>query len=109
MHPYALLGIAIATEVAGTTALKFSDGMTKLGPSVVVVIGYGFSFWLLALTLKSMPIGLVYAVWSGLGVAAIAIVGVYWFDEPLNLAGIAGLALIILGVVVLQLSGSGAH
>lgn len=109
MHPYALLGIAIVTEVAGTSALKLSDGMTKLLPSMVVVIGYGLSFWLLALALKTMPIGFVYAVWCGLGVAAIAVVGVFWFEEPLNLTGMAGLGLIIAGVAVLQLSGSGAH
>lgn len=109
MHPYALLGIAISTEVAGTVALKLSDGMSKLVPSAVVVIGYGLSFWLLALALKSLPVGFVYAVWSGIGIAAIAVIGLYWFDEPLGLGGIIGLGLIIAGIAVLQVSGAGAH
>lgn len=107
MHPYALLGIAIATEVVGTSALKLSDGMSKFWPSLAVVIGYGLSFWLLALVLKTMPVGFVYAVWSGLGLAAVALVGIFFFGETLNLAGIAGLGLIVAGVVVLQLSGFG--
>lgn len=109
MHPYALLSLAIVSEVVGTASLKMSDGMTKLAPSALVVIGYGLSFWLLALALKTLPVGFVYAVWSGIGVAAIAVIGAYWFDEPLNMMGVAGLALIIAGIVVLQVSGAGGH
>ena len=67
------------------------------------------SFWLLSVTLKTLPIGFVYAVWTGIGVAAIAVIGVFWFNEPLNWGGIAGIGLIVTGVAVLQLSGSGAH
>ncbi|MCW8916494.1 MAG: multidrug efflux SMR transporter [Magnetovibrio sp.] len=104
MHPYALLGLAIVAEVVGTSALKLADGFTKLVPSLVVVVGYGLSFWLLAVTLKTLPIGFVYAVWAGAGVAAIALIGVFWFGESLSLSGVAGIALIIAGVVVLQLS-----
>lgn len=109
MHPYVLLAVAIVSEVAATSSLKLSDGMTKLWPSLVVVGGYALSFWLLSVTLKTLPIGFVYAVWTGIGVAAIAVIGVFWFNEPLNWGGIAGIGLIVTGVAVLQLSGSGAH
>jgi len=109
MHPYALLGFAIMTEVVGTTALKISDGMTKLGPALLVVVGYGLSFWLLSLTLKTMPVGLVYAIWSGVGVASIALIGQFMFNEPLTLGAVVGMALIVGGIVVLQVSGSGAY
>jgi len=109
MHPYTLLGFAIFSEVVGTTALKISDGMTKMGPAVLVVIGYGFSFWLLSITLKTMPVGLVYAIWCGIGIAAIALIGQVFFDETLTLGAVFGIGLIIAGIVVLQLYGSGAH
>lgn len=109
MHPYALLGVAIVAEVIGTASLKLSDGMTKLVPSLLVVLGYGLAFWLLSITLKTLPIGFVYAVWTGIGVAAIAVIGALWFGESLSLGGVAGIGLIIAGVAVLQLSGSGAH
>ena len=109
MHPYALLAVAIVSEVAATSSLKLSDGMTKLWPSAVVVVGYALSFWLLSIALKTLPIGFVYAVWTGIGVAAIAVIGVFWFNEPLNWGGVAGIGLIIAGVAVLQVSGSGAH
>ena len=109
MHPYVLLAVAIVSEVAATSSLKLSDGMTKLWPSTVVVVGYALSFWLLSIALKTLPIGFVYAVWTGIGVAAIAVIGMFWFNEPLNWGGIAGIGLIIAGVAVLQISGSGAH
>ena len=115
MHPYALLGFAIFAEVIGTAALKVSDGMSKLGPVTLVVVGYGLSFWLLSLTLVTMPVGLVYAIWSGVGVAAIALIGQYFFGEVLTLGSVLGMAMIIAGIVVLQMSGAstgaspGAH
>ena len=115
MHPYALLGFAIFAEVIGTAALKVSDGMSKFGPVVLVVVGYGLSFWLLSLTLVTMPVGLVYAIWSGVGVAAIALIGQYYFGEVLTLGSVLGMAMIIAGIVVLQMSGTstgagpGAH
>ena len=107
MHPYALLGSAIVAEIVATSSLKLSDGMPRLGPSAVVVIGYALSFWLLSMTLKALPIGFVYAVWSGIGVAAIALIGVFVFGEKLNWAGAGGIALIVAGVTLLQLSGQG--
>ncbi|MEG3616961.1 multidrug efflux SMR transporter [Magnetovibrio sp. PR-2] len=109
MHPYVLLAVAIVSEVVATSSLKLSDGMTKLWPSLVVVVGYALSFWLLSVTLKTLPIGFVYAVWTGIGVAAIAVIGVFWFEEPLSWGGVAGISMIIGGVAVLQISGSGAH
>ena len=108
MHPYALLGLAIFAEVIGTSALKVSEGMSKLGPVVLVVVGYGLSFWLLSLTLLSMPVGLVYAIWSGVGIAAIALIGQFMFGETLTLGSMLGMGLIIAGIVVLQMSGTGS-
>jgi len=109
MHPYALLGFAIFAEVVGTAALKVSDGMTRLGPAALVVGGYGLSFWLLSLTLITMPVGLVYAIWSGVGVAAIALIGQYYFGESLTLGSVIGMSFIVLGIVILQMSGTTAH
>ncbi len=101
-----LLSLAIVTEVAGTVALRYSDGFTRLLPSVVVVVGYGVSFWLLALVLKELSIGLTYAVWSAAGTALIAAIGVLAFDEPATALKLASLALIILGVVGLNMAGA---
>jgi multidrug transporter EmrE-like cation transporter len=101
-----LLSFAIVTEVAGTVALRYSDGFTKLLPSAVVVLGYGTSFWLLALVLRELSIGTTYAVWSAAGTALIAAVGMLAFGEPATALKLASLGLIILGVVGLNLAGS---
>jgi small multidrug resistance pump len=101
-----LLSFAIVTEVAGTVALRYSDGFTRLIPSTFVVLGYGISFWLLALVLKELSVGTTYAVWSAAGTALIAVVGVFAFGEPATALRLASLALIILGVVGLNLAGS---
>jgi multidrug transporter EmrE-like cation transporter len=101
-----LLSFAIVTEVAGTVALRYSDGFTKLVPSAVVVLGYGTSFWLLALVLRELSIGTTYAVWSAAGTALIAAFGVLAFGEPATALKLASLALIIIGVVGLNLAGS---
>jgi small multidrug resistance pump len=98
--------LAIGSEVVATSALKASDGFSRLVPGVVVVVGYAASFYFLALSLRAIPLGVVYAVWSGIGTAAIALIGVVFFRETLGLAGIAGISLIVLGVVVLSLSGA---
>ncbi|MCG8511602.1 MAG: multidrug efflux SMR transporter [Rhodospirillales bacterium] len=100
--PFFYLAIAILAEVSGTTALKLSDGFTRLGPSAVTVIGYGISFYFLALCLRSLSVGFAYAVWAGAGIALITLVGVFAFGERLDAAGIAGLALIVAGIVVLK-------
>jgi small multidrug resistance pump len=101
-----LLSLAIVTEVAGTVALRYTDGFTRALPSAVVVIGYGVSFWLLALVLKELSIGLTYAVWSAAGTALIAAIGVFAFGEPATALKLASLGLIILGVVGLNLAGA---
>jgi small multidrug resistance pump len=101
-----LLALAIVAEVAGTIALRESHGFTKLLPTVVVVIGYAVSFWLLALVLKDLSIGLTYAVWSAAGTALIASIGIFAFGEPATALKLASLALIIMGVVGLNLAGS---
>src|SRR3954452_12214785 len=101
-----LLSIAIASEVAGTVALKYTDGFTCLGPSALVVVGYGISFWMLALVLRELPVGLTYAVWAAVGTALIAAIGVVAFGEPANVLKLLSLGLIIAGVVGLNLAGA---
>ena len=101
-----LLSFAIVTEVAGTIALRYSDGFTRLVPSAFVVLGYGISFWLLALVLRELSVGTTYAIWSAAGTALIAAVGMFAFGEPATALKVASLALIIIGVVGLNLAGS---
>ena len=101
-----LLTLAILSEVVATVFLRFTDGFTNLAPSIVVVVGYGLSFWLLALILKDLEIGFVYAVWSGAGTALIAAVGMVAFGESATALKFASIALIIVGVIGLNLGGS---
>lgn len=96
------LCIAIVLEVVATSALKASDGFTRLWPSVVVVVGYAAAFYLLALTLRSMPVGVVYAVWSGVGVVLITLVGWLVFKQELDFPALLGIGLIASGVIVLN-------
>jgi multidrug transporter EmrE-like cation transporter len=104
------LAIAIAAEVIGTTFLRASAGFTKLVPSALVVIGYGVAFFFLSLTLKDIPVGIAYAVWSGAGVTLITAIAWIFFDQKLDAAAILGIALIVAGVVVLNLfSKASAH
>lgn len=103
MREYLYLSAAIVAEVTGTTALKFSNGFENVLPSLVVVVGYIGSFYLLSLTLQELPIGLVYATWSAVGIVAAVLVGVFLFEESVDVAGIVGMALIIGGVLVLNL------
>jgi small multidrug resistance pump len=97
-----LLGLAILSEVVATSALKASDGMTRLLPGVIVVGGYAIAFWLLALTLRTLPVGFVYGVWAGLGVIGVAIVGALFFGEALGAVKIAGFVLIVTGVILIK-------
>lgn len=107
---YTILGAAIAAEVVATTALARSDGFTRLAPSLISILGYGFAFWLLALALRVLPTGVVYAVWSGLGIVLIALVAWIWYGQRLDLTAVAGLGFIVLGVVlVLGFSDSVSH
>lgn len=102
------LVLAIVLEVSGTTSMKLSQGFTKLLPSVLMFLFYGLSLSALTLALKKIDVSLAYAVWSGLGTALIASVGILWFREPLNAMKITSLFLIILGVIGLNLS-AGVH
>jgi small multidrug resistance pump len=104
--PYVLLLMAIAVEVVATSLLKLSDGFTKLWPTVGSLAGYAAAFVLLAFVVRHVPVGVAYAVWAGLGTAAIAAVGVVFLNESLNFAKIAGIVLVIVGVVTLNLGGA---
>ncbi|WP_327314247.1 DMT family transporter [Streptomyces sp. NBC_01235] len=103
---YLTLAAAIAAEVAATTAMKYSDGFHRLWPSLLTAVGYVVSFLLLAQTLKTVGIGTAYAIWSGIGTAAIAVIGLALFGESLTLTKVAGVLLIVGGVVVLNLGGA---
>jgi len=110
MHPYLLLGIAIVSEVIATSALRASDGFTRLIPSVTVVIGYALAFLFLSMTLKTIPVGIAYAIWSGLGIVLISVVAYFVYGQTLDIPAIIGMALILAGVLVLNLfSKSTAH
>jgi small multidrug resistance pump len=107
---YLYLAIAIVCEVIGTSALKATEGFTRLGPSIVVVIGYGLAFYFLSLTLRTVPVGVAYAIWSGAGVALITLIGWLVFKQRLDAAAIFGIGLIVAGVVVIQFFSSvGGH
>jgi small multidrug resistance pump len=103
---WVMLAVAIAFEVAGTVALKFTAGFTRWLPTTIVVIGYGVSFTLLAQVVKTLPISLVYAVWSGVGTATVAAIGFTLLNEPVSVLKVVGVALVIAGVVALNLGGS---
>jgi len=98
-----ILFFAILSEVIATTTLKLSDGFTKIVPSVIVVIGYGASFYLLSISLKVIPIGLAYAIWSGVGIVWTVIAGILIWHESLDWARVIGIIFIILGIVVIHL------
>ncbi len=102
MNPYIALSIAIIAEVIATSALKAANNFTALVPSLIVVVGYGIAFYFLSLTLKAIPVGIAYAMWSGLGIILVTIAGLVLYQQKIDMAGIAGLALIISGVVVLN-------
>ncbi len=105
MNPWLLLLLAIISEIIGSSSLKASKGFTNFIPSLVVVVGYAISFYFMSLTLKTIPLNVAYAVWSGLGTALIAIVGWLFLSESMNLVKAGGIALIIAGVIVLNLFG----
>jgi small multidrug resistance pump len=104
--PYLLLAAAIVAEVIGTTALKYSDGLTRPWPSAVTIVTYGLSFYLLALALRRMDVGTAYAIWSAVGTALIAAIGIVFLGEAATFIRILGIALIIAGVVILNLGGA---
>ena len=99
---YVYLFIAVAAETIGTSALQASQQFTRLGPSVLVVLGYGVAFYFLGVTLKYIPVGIAYALWSGLGIVLITMIGYAVFGQSLDLPALLGLGLIIAGIVVIQ-------
>ncbi len=109
MHPVLWLALAIGSEIVATVSLKLSDGFTKPIPAVVVVVGYGISFYAMSIALRSIPLGVVYAVWSGVGTAAIVLIGFFLFREMLDTIKVAGIGLIIIGVVMLNGAGATSH
>ncbi|HEV3424496.1 MAG TPA: SMR family transporter [Paraburkholderia sp.] len=103
LPPYVLLAIAIVAEVVATSALRASEGFSRFLPTVIVVIGYGMAFYCLSLTLRSIPVGIVYAIWSGVGIVLISLVAVVLYRQMPDFPAVIGLGLIISGVVVLNL------
>lgn len=97
------LGIAIVAEVIATSALKAAAGFSRPGPSAIVVVGYGISFYFLSLTLQTIPVGVTYAIWSGVGIVLITLVAWLMYGQALDAAAILGLALITAGVIVLNM------
>ncbi|ADZ66018.1 SMR family transporter [Brucella melitensis] len=109
MPVYTFLAIAIFSEVIGTLSLKASEGFSRLGPSIVVVVAYGLAFYFMSLTLKTIPVGVAYAIWSGVGVTLVALIGWLVFGQKLDLPAIVGMGLIIAGVIVLNLLSNTAQ
>ena len=103
MNNWVYLGLAIVSEVIATASLKSTEGFTRLVPSIVVLVGYSAAFYFLSLTLDTIPIGVAYAVWSGVGVATITLVSFLVYDQKIDAAGLLGIGLIVAGVVVLRL------
>ena len=107
---YIYLILAVLFETIGTTALQASQQFSRVGPTIVVIVAYALAFYLLGLTLKFMPVGVVYAIWSGLGIVFIACIGVIVFGQRLDLPAVIGLGLIIAGILVIHLlSNSTQH
>jgi small multidrug resistance pump len=103
MMYWLILAFAIVVEVIATSALKLSDGFTRPWPSLLVVVGYGTAIYLLSLTLKVIPVGIVYAIWSGVGIVLIAIAATLFLGQRLDIPAMLGMALIVSGVVVIHL------
>ena len=108
MNKWIYLTVAIFSEVMATASLKSTEGFTKLWPSVLVLVGYSAAFYFLSLTLDTIPIGVAYAIWSGVGVAAITLVSIFFFDQKIDTAGFIGIGLIVAGVIVLRLFSESA-
>ena len=109
MNKWVMLGIAIVSETIATSAMKSSEGFTRLVPSLIVIGGYAVAFYFLSLTLKSIPVGVAYAIWSGVGIVLIALAGWLMFGQKLDAAALIGMALIIAGVVVMNVFSTTTH
>ncbi|QTP60709.1 multidrug efflux SMR transporter [Billgrantia antri] len=100
---FVYLALAIVAEVVATSALKATDGFTRPGPSLLVVVGYAIAFFMLSLVLRTIPVGIAYAIWAGLGIVLVALVGVLVYGQRPDTPAVVGIGLIITGVVVIQL------
>ncbi|MBX9867949.1 MAG: multidrug efflux SMR transporter [Burkholderiales bacterium] len=100
---WVLLFVAILAELIATSTLKASEGFSKLIPSLVCIIGYVIAFYCLSLTLRSIPVGVAYAIWAGVGIVLVTAVGCLYYKQPLDLAAVIGISLIILGVVIINI------
>lgn len=100
---YVYLFVAVLFETLATTALKETQGFTRLMPSLATIVGYGFAFYFLSLPLRTMPVGIAYALWCGAGIVLITAIGWLWFRQPLDLPALVGMGLIMAGVVVINL------
>lgn len=110
MSGYIYLAIAIAAEVVATTSMKAISGFSKPLPLFLVVTGYSLAFWMLTLVVRSIPVGIAYAIWAGLGIVLVSIAAAVLYDQKLDLPAMLGMGLIVAGVVVIQLfSGSTGH
>ncbi|WP_325984421.1 multidrug efflux SMR transporter SsmE [Serratia sarumanii] len=103
MSAFMYLTMAIVAEVIATTMLKASEGFTRLWPSLLVVLGYGVAFWGLSMVVKSIPLGIVYAIWSGMGIVLVSVAAVFVYQQKLDWPAIVGMGLIIAGVLVINL------
>lgn len=103
MNPYILLFLAVIAEIIGTSSLKASYGFSKLVPSLCVVAAYSTSFWLMSITLKCLPVSIVYAIWCGLGIFGISLIGIFYFKESFGLWHLIGTTCIVIGVIILSL------
>ncbi|WP_028448575.1 MULTISPECIES: DMT family transporter [Chitinibacter] len=110
MKPWLILLLAIVAETIATSALKASEGFSKLGPSLIVIAGYGVAFYCLSLTLRTIPVGIAYALWSGIGIVLITVASWWLYGQKLDLAALLGIALIVSGVIVMNVfSNSTGH
>ena len=108
MNKWIYLTLAIFSEVMATASLKSTEGFSKFWPSVIVLVGYSAAFYFLSLTLDTIPIGVAYAIWSGVGVAAITLVSIFVFNQKIDAAGFVGIGLIVAGVIILRLFSESA-
>ncbi|MHA3049980.1 DMT family transporter [Acinetobacter sp. ANC 4639] len=101
--------IAILAEVIATSAMKASDGFSQLLPSGITILGYAFAIYFLSLTMKSIPIGITYALWSGAGIILVSLVGFFYYKQHLDVAAIIGLAFMIAGIMIINLFSKSTH
>ncbi len=107
--PWLTLAVAILSEVVATSALKSAEGFTRLGPSALVIAGYALAFYFLSLTLKDIPVGVAYAVWSGAGIALVSLIGWIVYKQALGAGELAGMGFIVFGVILLNVFSKAAH